>query len=266
MWGIVPAAGRGTRIQPLAFSKELLPLGSRTYNGTERLCAAGEHIIERMIMGGVNRICLVIAPDKFDILQYFGDSYGTAKIAYVVQNRAAGLCDAIFRAHCVIASDEPVVVGLPDTIWFPKQALADLPDDQLSFLLFPIEHPQFYDAVLLAGDAVQEIQVKRANADSNWIWGAFKMPGREFEALRKLWLARQCQDEYFGTLVNAYLAAGGSAIGIRTGADYVDIGTLHGYRAGLDLLADKDPSGADRGMVSWPAGPALLNPHPEAVA
>ena len=28
MWGIVPAAG-STRIQPLAFSKELLPVGSR---------------------------------------------------------------------------------------------------------------------------------------------------------------------------------------------------------------------------------------------
>ena len=25
MWGIIPAAGRGSRIQPLAFSKELLP-------------------------------------------------------------------------------------------------------------------------------------------------------------------------------------------------------------------------------------------------
>ena len=29
MWGIVPAAGAGARIQPLAFSKELLPVGSR---------------------------------------------------------------------------------------------------------------------------------------------------------------------------------------------------------------------------------------------
>ena len=34
MWGIVPAAGSGTRIQPLAFSKELLPVGSRRENGT----------------------------------------------------------------------------------------------------------------------------------------------------------------------------------------------------------------------------------------
>ena len=36
MWGIVPAAGVGSRIQPLAFSKELLPVGSRTDDGVER--------------------------------------------------------------------------------------------------------------------------------------------------------------------------------------------------------------------------------------
>ena len=29
MWGIIPAAGQGSRMQPLAFSKELLPVGSR---------------------------------------------------------------------------------------------------------------------------------------------------------------------------------------------------------------------------------------------
>ena len=37
MWGVIPAAGNGTRIQPLAFSKELLPVGSRIdSNGVER--------------------------------------------------------------------------------------------------------------------------------------------------------------------------------------------------------------------------------------
>jgi hypothetical protein len=36
IWGLVPAAGLGSRIQPLAFSKELLPVGSRFDGGTER--------------------------------------------------------------------------------------------------------------------------------------------------------------------------------------------------------------------------------------
>ena len=46
MWGIVPAAGQGTRIQPLAFSKELLPVGSRVDgNGVERPRAVSEHLV-----------------------------------------------------------------------------------------------------------------------------------------------------------------------------------------------------------------------------
>src|SRR5262245_14136070 len=120
MWGIIPAAGLGSRIQPLAFSKELLPVGSRIDQGVERPCAVSEYLLERMILGGADKICFVISPGKSDILEYFGDSYSGASIVYLVQPKASGLCDAIFRAQCVVAADEPVIVGLPDTIWFPK--------------------------------------------------------------------------------------------------------------------------------------------------
>src|ERR1700761_1709322 len=110
MWGIVPAAGRGSRIQPLAFSKELLPVGSRFDNGVERPCAVSEYLLERMILGGANKICFVISPGKSDILGYFGDRYGSADVVYAVQPQPAGLCDAVFRAHPMVPQDEPVVV------------------------------------------------------------------------------------------------------------------------------------------------------------
>jgi glucose-1-phosphate thymidylyltransferase len=97
MWGIVPAAGRGSRIQPLAFSKELLPVGSRSDKGFDRPCAVSEYLIERLILGGADKICFVISPGKSDILEYYGDRYGSAELAYVVQPQASGLCDAVFR-------------------------------------------------------------------------------------------------------------------------------------------------------------------------
>ena len=112
MWGIIPAAGRGSRIQPLAFSKELLPVGSRTEQGIERPCAVSEYLVERLILGGADKICFVISPGKSDILGYFGDSYGGAQIAYVVQPNAEGLCDAIFRASFVVGDTEAVMVGI----------------------------------------------------------------------------------------------------------------------------------------------------------
>src|SRR5215203_2703556 len=170
MWGIIPAAGRGSRIQPLAFSKELLPVGSRTQDGIERPCAVSEYLLERMIKGGADRICFVIGPGKSDIMEYFGDKYAGVPIAYVVQPRPGGLCDAVFRAVCVVAPGDEVIIGLPDTIWFPKAALTHLPPGILSFLLFPVERPELFDAVVLNGEAVQEIQVKRQDASSRWIW------------------------------------------------------------------------------------------------
>jgi NDP-sugar pyrophosphorylase family protein len=149
-----------------------------------------------------------------------------------------------------------VAVGLPDTVWFPEDALARLPDDRLSFLLFPVDEPQFFDAVVMDGTQVREIQVKRPDAASNWIWGAFKMPGRVLQALRQLWLERACQDEYIGTLVNEYLARGGEAVGVRAGESYVDVGTLPGYRAAISLLAQGCEREGRRVELGWPAGHA----------
>ena len=55
------------------------------------------------------------------------------------------------------------------------------------------------------------------------------------------------RDEYIGTLVNAYLAAGGEAVAVPAGTAYVDVGTLGGYREAMRLLADSAPrDGLDR--------------------
>src|ERR1700712_4421350 len=108
MWGIIPAAGSGSRIQPLAFSKELLPVGSRLEGQTERPRAVSEYLVERMIRGGANKLCFVISPGKTDILEYYGARLWGADIAYVVQADPAGLCDAVFRAAPLVNQTEPV--------------------------------------------------------------------------------------------------------------------------------------------------------------
>jgi len=238
MWGIIPAAGAGSRIQPLAFSKELLPVGSQVCDGQERPRAVSEYLVERMILGGANKLCFVISPGKGDILEYYGSRLWGADIAYVVQSNPAGLCDAVFRAAPLIPAEEEVIIGLPDTIWTPVDALRDLPAGALSFLLFPVTRPELFDAVLTDEHSrVKEIQVKQANAASNWIWGAFKMPGSTFHALYEVWCRPERRDEYFGTLINAWIAEGHEVLGIRAGGEYVDVGTLNGYRHAMQMLA-----------------------------
>jgi len=237
MWGIVPAAGAGSRIQPLAFSKELLPVGSRHDGNVQRPRAVSEYLVERMIEAGADKICFVISPGKSDIMEYFGGSIAGAHVCYTVQPRPVGLCDALFRALPLLTQNEVVNVGLPDTIWFPETALAELPTDTLSFLLFPVDRPELFDAVVMGKQGnVLEIQVKKKNAASSWIWGAFRMPVPVFKDLHDLWCERDRTDEYVGTLVNAYLARGGRAIGVKAGRSYVDVGTLHGYHEAMKLL------------------------------
>lgn len=240
MWGIIPAAGVGSRIQPLAFSKELLPVGSRRDGESERPRAVSEYLVERMIRGGATRLCFVISPGKSDILSYYGGTVGPARVVYTVQPSPRGLCDAVFCALDLVRPDEHVAVGLPDTVWFPEDGLARLGDDDLGFLLFPVARPELFDAVVVddAGH-VREVQVKQPSPGTRWIWGAIKIRGAVLHDLHRLWLERGRRDAYIGTLVNAWLARGGVARGVRAGEAYVDVGTLHGYREAIELLKSR---------------------------
>ena len=241
MWGIIPAAGAGSRIQPLAFSKELLPVGTRVVDGVERPRAVSEYLVERMIRCGATKLCFVISPGKSDIVEYFGGQVGPASVCYVVQPSPSGLCDALFRAMPLIAPEEEVVVGLPDTVWFPQEGLAALPGGGLSFLLFPVKQPELFDAVATRRDGtVIEIEVKQQRPSTHWIWGAFRLDGAILRALHALWLERGRADEYVGTLVNAWLARGGVARAVPAGETYVDVGTLHGYHEAIRALREQE--------------------------
>lgn len=239
-WGIVPAAGLGTRIQPLAFSKELLPVGTRYDGAIEHPRAVSEYLLERMLQAGVNRVCFVISPAKTDIVTFFGGRIGEAPICYTVQQNPNGLCDALFSVLPFIAAEDHLYIGLPDTVWFPEDGFSFLPDSELSFLLFPVSRPELFDAVVTdeRGRIVQ-IEVKQQNASTEWVWGAIKMTGRHFARLHQLWNERKRSDEYLGTLVNAYLLEGGQAYGIKRGDAYVDVGTLHGYREAVRVLSNQ---------------------------
>lgn len=199
-----------------------------------------------MIRGGAEKLCFVISPGKTDILEYYGSRLWGADIAYVVQPNAGGLCDALFRALPLVRPDETVLIGLPDTLWAPEDGFCQLPNGVLSFLLFPVERPELFDAVVTdAEGSVLEIEVKKNGARSNWIWGAIRMPGTVFHELHALWCKPERGDEYLGTLVNAWMQEGGRAVGVQAGQAYVDVGTLHGYRSAIRLLEEKGDSGVD---------------------
>jgi glucose-1-phosphate thymidylyltransferase len=241
--GIVPAAGAGSRLQPLAFSKEMLPVASTIdERGFERPKAVSEFLVERMIHAGADRVCFVLSPEKTDIIPYYARHWAARRFCYTVQERPNGLCDALFRALHVMRDDEDVLIGLPDTVWFPVNGYSRLPEREFSFLLFPVDEPHRFDAVLSGNGLVTTIEVKVARPRTNWVWGAFRMPARTFQMLHALWSEPGRADEYVGTLVNAYLRRGGTARAVHAGERYFDVGTVEGYRAAIDAL--KHPAAA----------------------
>jgi dTDP-glucose pyrophosphorylase len=237
MWGIIPAAGEGKRIQPLAFSKELLPIGFDQLETQRKPRAVSDFIVERMTTGGASKICFVISSGKSDILRYHGSGRGEALFVYLVQPQPLGLCDAIFRPIKLIPDAEQILIGLPDTVWFPIDGFRRLPDNALSFLLFPVTAPENFDAVVINEKGkVELIQVKQPDAVTNWVWGAIKMNTEIYRELYHLWIEREMKDEFLGTLVNAWLACSGRAYGIKEGSNYVDVGTIDGFHLAFSQL------------------------------
>jgi glucose-1-phosphate thymidylyltransferase len=269
MIGIIPAAGAGLRIQPLGCSKELLPVGSRLVDGVVRPKAVSEYLLERMIAAGAQQICMVISAEKSDIVRYYAERDYAAEIFYAVQRRPAGLCDALFRATSFVRPEEAVLIGLPDTIWFPENALlcgveyegehrsltagphlapgSHAPvatgEAEVNLVLFPVENPSVFDAVLRdESGRVERVIVKRPDAGTNWIWGAVTATGRAFHALYQLWESRHRADEYLGDLLNAYIDAGNAVQSTANGEHYMDVGTMEGYHAAQDYLRARSAS------------------------
>src|SRR5579871_6054947 len=175
MIGIIPAAGAGQRIQPLGCSKELLPVGSRVIEGAERPKAVSEYLVERMIAAGATQICMVISAEKTDIVKYYSERDYAAEIFYAVQQRPAGLCDALFRAGPFTRHHDHVLIGLPDTIWFPENAYRAALEDSsegVNLVLFPVLNPEVFDAVVCDDNGfVRRVEVKVPRPASHWIWG-----------------------------------------------------------------------------------------------
>ncbi|HET7440740.1 MAG TPA: sugar phosphate nucleotidyltransferase [Terriglobales bacterium] len=240
MIGIIPAAGAGERIQPLGCSKELLPVGSRLVGGVERPKAVSEYLVERMIAAGADQICMVVSAAKTDIIEYYAERDYAAEIFYAVQQTPRGLCDALFRAEPFARQHDRVLIGLPDTIWFPENAyLPALTSDgaDCNLVLFPVHDPSAFDAVVCDEMGyVKQVEVKSKAARSNWIWGAVTATGDAFHRLKLLWDSRHQGDEYLGDLLNAFIAAGNVVRGRFSGELYMDVGTLEGYRNAQDYL------------------------------
>jgi len=110
--GVILAAGRGTRIEPLTFThpKPLLPVCNKPIM---------QYQIEDLRAIGVTDVVIVVGHLKEHIIKYFGDGARLGvKITYVEQKQMLGIAHAVAQLEPVV--DAPFVLLLGDIFSLQK--------------------------------------------------------------------------------------------------------------------------------------------------
>ncbi len=155
--GIIPAAGKGSRLAPFPCPKELFPVGYQDYlvDGEiqKRPKVVSQYLIENIIHAGARRLYIVLGEDKHDIMRYYGDGHRLGvDIAYLYQEKLLGMPYAINLAR-IWLNRETIVFGMPDTIIEPRDAFKRLigfhrsEGCELTLGLFLAENPSKFGMV-----------------------------------------------------------------------------------------------------------------------
>lgn len=126
--GLIPAAGRGTRLAPLPFSKELMPVGYQHISeGADRKPKpVSQYLVDRMKRAGADRIYFIVRPGKWDIADYYGDgSRLGVSCAYLHVGAPWGPPFSLAQAVPFIG-DADVVFGFPDILIDPVDSFTPL--------------------------------------------------------------------------------------------------------------------------------------------
>ncbi len=184
--GLLPAAGRGTRLGSIPCSKEIMPLGFRlqhtattpTGAGVRQPVTALESHLHALREAGVTRTALIIGESKYDIVRYIGDGsqYGQS-VAYFYQQQLRGMPFALDLATAWIGA-ATTLFAMPDTLITPSDTLQRVlhyhtahPAD-VTLGLFSTRTPHKFGMVERAADGLITAFVdKPAQTDLRYMWG-----------------------------------------------------------------------------------------------
>lgn len=117
MYGVVPAAGEGTRLRPLT---DETPKGMVAVAGRPLL----SHVFDRLLAVGVDELVVVVGYELSAITDYYGDRYHETPITYVHQRERLGLGHAVGCCESVVAGSGPFVVCNGDNVFQRPQTAA----------------------------------------------------------------------------------------------------------------------------------------------
>ena len=232
MWGVVPAAGRAQRLQPLRGSKELVPVGGRPVM---------DFLHDALRAARCGGIRVVTRPDKDDVVDHAG-RLGCEVVLGEPPDVAASLALGLGG----LGRDDVVLFGFPDTIWEPydgfTRLLARLDDDarcDVVLGLFELEDVRAADEVRCdAVGGVLSVVPKPADPVGNTTWGCLAARVGVLDGLSGV-------TEPGALVATLARARPGSVVGVLLGPGFVDVGTPAGLaRARAEHPNSPEPEGA----------------------
>ncbi len=175
--GLVPAAGRGTRLGRLSFSKELYPVPGVGVEGRPEPRPVIEHLLEALAAAGIEEAFVLLRAGKGDVAAHLGEGLpGGPRLAYLELESSGSIVETLDRAYPLVRGCR-VAMGFPDVLFRPADAFVPLLDrlersDAAVVLgLFPTDRAAKSDMVRTgAGGRVTAIEIKPARTALAHTW------------------------------------------------------------------------------------------------
>lgn len=180
--GLMPAAGRATRLGELLCSKEIFPIGFDSGpTGTpvpRPVCAP---LLRGWAAAGIERALVILRSDKWDIpVRLGGGGEFGLDLAYLVVGDTRSAPETLDRARAWCRGHD-VAIGFPDILLRPDAAWSRLAEfhraggHDLSLGCFPCDRPDKADMVDLevggkSDGRLRDLVIKDAACTYRWTW------------------------------------------------------------------------------------------------
>ena len=252
--GVLPAAGRGSRMGTIPCSKEIMPLGFQLQHDQDppywRPVTTLEQHIHALRVAGADCVLIIINDAKDDLVRYIGNGerFGLS-VAFVLAPsniKAQGTPGSINLAAPWIG-EHTTLLALPDTLITPIDTMAQLAHSHkqngadLTLGMFRTSTPYKFGMVRFdRQDEIVGFVDKPPYSDLVWMWGIAAWSER-FTKFLDAFLAQasySAPEIVLSEIFEASLKAGLNIQGIKfERSQYHDTGTPEDFQAVVALTA-----------------------------
>lgn len=242
--GLIPAAGRATRLGRLPYSKELLAVG--TGEGERKVRVAIDSALRNMVASGIVQAQVAITESKQDIAAYLGD--GSAFNLRIFCQRIAPTKSTPHTLQTLLpfAGDRVCALAFPDILFDARNAyrslLEVLQSRQADIVLglFPADSPQGCDMVSCqTSGELDLIDIKPQTTALTQTWGIAVWYSTFSDFLRRFVTENDTNEReiFVGDVITAAQRSGLRVWTLPVAKEpYIDVGTPQGLRAAWRLF------------------------------